>query len=170
MTLLILHLAATLFMTGLGWFVQVVHYPLLHRVGVGGFHNYESEHKRRTSPVVAPVMLFELASGIWLVLAPPEGVEVALLLAGVALLAVVWGSTFVLQVPLHRDLERGFAAHVVDRLVATNWIRTVAWSLRAVLLMFVVHALLTTAGVPEATEAPQTPAPTLPPVQGVLLK
>ena len=34
--LLLLHAAATLFMTGLIWFVQVVHYPLFARVGEDG--------------------------------------------------------------------------------------------------------------------------------------
>lgn len=173
MTLLLLHVAATVFMTGLGWFVQIVHYPLLHRVGASGFHQYEAEHMRRTSPVVAPVMLFELGTGIWLVLAPPAGIEAAMLLVNAALLAVVWGSTFVLQVPLHRDLERGFAAHTVDRLVATNWVRTAAWSLRAVLLLSLVHGLLAlpaAVAAPMAQPAVESSTPTLPPIQGVLLK
>lgn len=42
--LLITHAAATLWMTGLIWFVQVVHYPLFALVGSTGFAAYESAH------------------------------------------------------------------------------------------------------------------------------
>ena len=167
MTLLVLHVAATLFMTGLVWFVQIVHYPLLHRVGTAGFSRYELEHTRRTSPVVAPMMLFELGSGVWLALAPPVGVQSALLLANAVLLAIIWGSTFVLQSPLHRSLASGLAAGSVDRLVSTNWIRTASWSVRSVLLLLV---LLPMTEPPPPASAPPEATQTLPPMQGVLLK
>ncbi|MDA0336698.1 MAG: hypothetical protein O2782_16160 [bacterium] len=169
MTLLLLHFAATLFMTGLVWFVQAVHYPLMHRVGGSGFSRYEAEHTRRTSPVVAPMMLFELGSGIWLVLAPPPGVDVLLLLINVAVLAVIWGSTIVLQKPIHRDLEQGFTADVLDRLVSTNWIRTVSWSLRAVLLLYVLQTLAAVPLQPAPVTVPAAvkAAPSGPPIQVV---
>jgi len=171
MTLLLLHFAATLFMTGLVWFVQAVHYPLLHRVGGAAFTRYETGHSRRTSPVVAPVMFFELGSGAWLALVPPALADPLLMLVNAALLLVVWGSTIALQKPLHRNLVQGFSADSVDRLVSTNWIRTVAWSLRALLLLFVLQTLLLappqTVATPVATPG-DTPA--LPPIQGVLLK
>jgi hypothetical protein len=175
MTLLLLHFAATLFMTGLVWFVQVVHYPLMHRVGGGVFTRYETEHTRRTSPVVAPMMLFELGTGVWLALAPPAAAGSLLLLINAAVLAVIWGSTIVLQRPLHRDLAQGFAANSVDRLVSTNWIRTVAWSLRALLLLSVLQMSVTSMPATSLPgQQPQAPpaaaAQSLPPIQGVLLK
>ena len=51
---------------------------------------------------------------------------------GVVLLVVVWGATFFVAVPRHNLLAAGFNAAVIDSLVATNWIRTIAWTLRAV--------------------------------------
>jgi hypothetical protein len=44
-------------------------------------------------------------------------------------------STARLQVPCHRKLARGFDADVARRLVATNWIRTVCWSLRLLIAL-----------------------------------
>jgi hypothetical protein len=76
------------------------------------------------------MMVLELAFASLLALAPPAGSS-SLAWQGLALLAVVWLSTFLLQVPCHRRLERGFDAAAASRLVATNWIRTIAWSLRA---------------------------------------
>ncbi len=133
MTLLLIHAVATWFMTGLIWFVQVVHYPLMARVGSEGYRTYQLEHERRTTWVVMPVMMIELGCAVWLLFDRPEEVPGWLVSVGLGLLAVVWLSTACLQVPCHRQLESGFDAGIHRRLVATNWIRTVCWSLRAVL-------------------------------------
>ncbi|MEY4607349.1 MAG: hypothetical protein RLY45_2109, partial [Actinomycetota bacterium] len=39
------HLVATMFMVGLIWFVQVVHYPLMAAVGEQQFVAYEDRHR-----------------------------------------------------------------------------------------------------------------------------
>ena len=122
------HAAATLFMTGVIWFVQVVHYPLFGRVGAAEFRAYEREHARRTGWVVGPAMVVELL--LALALAARGGV---LAWAGLALLGVIWASTAFVQVPLHRRLERGADTAARRRLVRTNWIRTAAWTARAVI-------------------------------------
>ena len=130
----LLHNAATLFMTGVIWFVQVVHYPLFDRVG-GRFADYVNEHARRTAPFVAPVMILEVLSGCWLAGWGPAEMVVALRI-NAALLLVTWLSTFLLQVPLHRRLREGGGPGLVPRLVAGNWIRTICWSVRCVLLLW----------------------------------
>lgn len=132
--LLDIHLIATLFMTGLIWFVQVVHYPLFAKVGADGYMMYQDAHMTRTTWVVAPVMLLEAASASAIVLLP--GINGKLLpLVGLMLLVVVWVSTAVLQVPCHQRLQRGFDDAAVRRLVASNWIRTMAWSARSLVAL-----------------------------------
>lgn len=132
------NLASTIFMVGLIWFVQIVHYPLFERVGEAGFIHYEAEHVRRTTNVVAPIMLLEAASTLLLLIAPPLDVSLAWLWINATLLAVIWLSTWRLQVPRHEQLTYGFEATALARLVATNWIRTIAWSARAVMLLILV--------------------------------
>ncbi len=90
--LLLGHVGATLFMVGLIWFVQVVHYPLFGHVGGEGF----------------------------------------------VLLAVVWLSTALLQVPRHTTLGSGFDAAAHRFLVASNWLRTVCWSAHGLLVLWMV--------------------------------
>jgi hypothetical protein len=51
-----------------------------------------------------------------------------------ALVLVVWLSTFLLQVPGHNRLKNGKDRILIRRLVATNWIRTAAWSLKALIV------------------------------------
>lgn len=132
--LLAVHAVATLSMTGLIWFVQVVHYPLMARVGAKQFPAYEAMHTARTTWVVAPLMLVELASAVALAVIRPDGVGSWQPIAALALLAGIWASTAWLQVPQHRRLADGFDRDAHAKLVGTNWLRTVGWSLRALLV------------------------------------
>ena len=141
MTLLLIHAAATWFMTGLVWFVQVVHYPLFAGVGAAEFARYAQSHSQRTTWVVMPVMLIELAATVALLLTPPAAraaVPVWMTWAGAGLLAIVWLSTFLLQVPRHEELAAGFQVAAHSRLVATNWIRTAAWTGRGILSLLML--------------------------------
>jgi hypothetical protein len=139
---LLLQAFATFAMTGLIWFVQVVHYPLFRSVGAPGYAAYQAEHMRLTTLVVAPLMLLEAATALWLVLDRPAFVSSARAWAGLALLAVAWLATVFLSVPRHEALRHGFDASAHAALVATNWIRTAAWSARSVLLLLVLRAAL----------------------------
>jgi hypothetical protein len=58
------------------------------------------------------------------------------------LVAVVWASTAVLQVPRHQTLAASFDAAAHADLVRTNWIRTVAWSARGGLMLSVLGQML----------------------------
>ncbi|HEU0077488.1 MAG TPA: hypothetical protein VFQ76_07545 [Longimicrobiaceae bacterium] len=139
---LLLNVASTGVMIGVIWLVQVVHYPLFGGVGRDGWTGYAAAHGRRTTWVVGPPMLVELATGIALVLRPPQGIPPAALWAGLALIAVAWASTALLQVPRHRVLGAGWDAAAHRSLVAGNWLRTAAWTLRGVLLLLVLARLL----------------------------
>jgi hypothetical protein len=136
--LLLLHAAATLFMTGLIWFVQIVHYPLFASVGRADFAAYEREHTRRTTLVVGPVMLVEALAAIALLAARPSPAA----WSGLGLLAVIWISTAFLQVPQHNILGFGFDPAAHARLVQTNWLRTAAWTARALLALGLLRRYL----------------------------
>jgi hypothetical protein len=123
----IVHAAATLFMCGLIWFVQVVHYPLFSRVGDDVFPEYERRHVRWTGFVVGAPMTVELIAAA--AIAAVQGGVLAWF--GLAMLGVIWLSTWWWQVPAHRALGHGFDAVAHRRLVRTNWVRTIAWSVRA---------------------------------------
>ena len=142
LTLLSVHLAATAAMTGLIWFVQVVHYPLFASVGEPQFVAYEASHRWRTSLVVGPLMGLETFTALILVVSPPAGQGRTLALVGVALLAVIHASTVLLQIPRHTELSEAHDHAAIRRLVRSNWVRTVGWSARGVLAvaMLVVAA------------------------------
>ena len=132
---LLVHLAATLALAGLIWFVQLVHYPLMRWVGPQAFVEYQASHTRRTGLLAGALMALEGTTGLILLARPPAGVPALLPRLGCLLLLVIWFSTALLQIPRHRALARGFDAGVHRTLVSTNWIRTVAWSLRGFLVL-----------------------------------
>jgi hypothetical protein len=137
------HLAATLALAGLIWTVQLVHYPLFAGVGAEGFAAYEAAHQTRITWLVGPLMLVELGAAVVLAAGlGPEGVPGWMIWTGLALLGVIWSSTALVQVPLHRVLGDGFEASAHARLVATNWVRTAAWTARAGLALAMTAVLL----------------------------
>lgn len=129
------HLLCSLYMLGLIWFVQLVHYPLFAEVGRDCFVAYARHHTRRTSWVTAPIMLLELGTAVLLVYFQQRSGWYWANLAGIALL---WLSTFFIQVPLHNRLVRVYDPVAVKKLVQTNWLRTLIWTLRAVALLYLL--------------------------------
>ena len=136
--LLWVHASATWLMVGIIWFVQVVHYPLFAAVPSQAFQAYQEKHVRRTGWVVAPPMLVEVGSALALTLYPSESLDAWLVWGGVALLLVVWGATAVFSVPLHNQLLNGFDARAHRRLLRTNWLRTLAWTLRGLFAVWLI--------------------------------
>jgi hypothetical protein len=136
--LLLAHAAATLFMVGIIWFVQVVHYPLFARVGAAGFAAYSTRHTRLTGLVVGPPMLVEAVTAVALVVRTPPEVSNWLLWAGLVLLAGIWLSTVLLQSRRHTELGLGFDLSAHRSLVGSNWVRTVLWSLRGLIVLWIL--------------------------------
>ncbi|MCB0857683.1 MAG: hypothetical protein KDB57_06140 [Solirubrobacterales bacterium] len=138
---LLANVAATLFMTGLTWFVQVVHYPLFPLVGGDGFSEYHQRHSNRTTWVVLPPMLVELITSFVLLNDPP-GDELGLAVAGAVLAAATWALTAVGAAPAHGRIGReGLNPELQRRLIRISWVRTVTWTAHA----GVVIALLSVA-------------------------
>ena len=137
--LLLAHAAATLFMVGVIWFVQVVHYPLFARVGTPDFSAYSLRHTRLTGLVVGPPMLLEAGTAFALVVWTPPDISAYLAWAGLLLVALIWLSTALLQAPKHTTLGGGFDPTAHRFLVSSNWLRTVLWSLRAIVVLGILY-------------------------------
>ncbi|MEM8599872.1 MAG: hypothetical protein AAGF99_08125 [Bacteroidota bacterium] len=140
--LLLVHVLATLTMFGAIWIVQVVHYPLFSGVGLERWTAYEAAHQTRITWIVGPAMLLELGTALALWWLRPDSLPAWMPWVGLVLVGVTWASTAFIQVPLHNTLSAAFDAEAHARLVDTNWIRTVAWSLRAGLVLWMTALLL----------------------------
>ena len=140
--ILLVNLTATCLMTGIIWFVQHVHYPLLAQVEMGQAVAVAEEHQRRTGHVVALPMAVEGLTTLALLAQQPAGVNWFLPWIGAILLAIALGCTVFLSVPLHAKMATNPDARVGAKLVATNWPRTFAWSLRAVVCVVMVAQMV----------------------------
>lgn len=69
--LLLMQFASSLFMTGLIWFVQLVHYPLMKFGDAQQFSSFCQAHQNRTTWVVAGPMFLELGTALWLLIIDP---------------------------------------------------------------------------------------------------
>lgn len=111
------------------------------RVPVSEFAAYEHEHQNRTTFVVAPTMLIEALTAVMLLVVVPPGSGRLLPAIGITLLAVNWLYTFLVQGPLHARLGTGFDAGAHRRLVLSNWLRTLAWTGRGILVLVMLGAV-----------------------------
>ena len=128
-------------MCGLIWFVQVVHYPLFARTDTTHSPDYADENQRRTAPVVLPPMLVEAVTAAIIAINPPPAIGRPAALAGLAMVAALWLSTLLVQMPLHAQLKHaGHTPATVAALVQSNWLRTILWSARAMLAIWMLHA------------------------------
>ncbi len=140
--ILLANFVATCLMTGVIWFVQWVHYPLLAQVPVDRAVETAVEHQRRTGQVLAIPMAVEGFTTLGLLISRPESVQIFWPWFGAVLLAVALGSTVIVSVPLHAKMATNPTADVGQRLVVTNWPRTIAWSLRAVVCAVMILQVL----------------------------
>ncbi len=134
----ILNLASTFYMVGLIWFVQIVHYPLFKSVGKDNFVNYEASHSFLTTMVVLPPMLIEMFTAFALIFYPTPSLKGNLVYLLFFMVVLIWTSTGLLQVPQHSILGAGFNETAHNKLVYTNWIRTILWTLRGIILCFLI--------------------------------
>ncbi len=138
--ILIAQAIASAAMCGVVWFVQLSHYPSFDLVGGDG-REYSRENQRRTARVVVPFMLVEATTAALVAWSPPPGVPRLAAVAGLALVAATSMSTAVVQMPLHARLARdGHDAATIAALVRSNWLRTLLWSLRAALAVWMLRA------------------------------
>jgi len=132
-SLLAAHAAATWALVGLIWMVQLVHYPLFAKIGAEQFRHYHALHGRQITWIVAPLMLTELVTALlWLA----GGEKAMWLWISLVPLAFVWVATWRVQIPLHRELAKGFDPETHRRLVSSNWWRTGAWTIRGVCVLY----------------------------------
>ena len=140
--ILLANFVATCLMTGVIWFVQWVHYPLLAQVPVDRAVETAVEHQRRTGQVLAIPMAVEGFTTLGLLISRPESVQIFWPWFGAVLLAVALGSTVFVSVPLHAKMAANPTTDIGRRLVVTNWPRTIAWSLRAVVCSVMILQVL----------------------------
>ena len=129
--LVLIHLISTSLMVGIIWVIQVVHYPSFHFIGNSRYISFQKFHMERISYIVIPVMLVESISGFLLIY---DELNLILLISMVLLLSI-WMLTAFFFASVHQKLVSVYQLEMVAKLVKINWIRTLLWTLRLLLLI-----------------------------------
>lgn len=120
-------------MTSVIWLVQVNHYPAFRYIDKDRFQEFARFHVSSITGVVAPLMIIEFISGVLLIMLTPKNYAYIGNFIGIL---IIWISTQFLSIPCHNRLVEGYDSISIERLIKTNWIRTITWSLRAGLLIY----------------------------------
>lgn len=106
------------------WLVQLIIYPSFGYIEEKAFVGWHGRYTALMGLIVSPLMLLQV------------GVEVSSILEQdsrwqrILLILAIWSATVILSVPCHSRLRRaGKDLTIIKRLVKSNWIRTLCWSL-----------------------------------------
>ena len=131
------HLIFTSIMTGVIWVIQIVHYPSFHFIEKDLYTAFQKFHMNKISIIVMPIMLAELITGIMLFF--DNSFKSPFLTISIIILVLIWLITGVFFTKVHNELIAGYQELVVNQLIAMNWIRTLLWTLRLLLLTCFVY-------------------------------
>jgi len=107
------------------WLVQLVIYPSFLRVKTSELLAWHKAYTFRVSFVILPLMFGQLALSISSVVGDASILE----WIAFAFVLVCWILTFFVSVPLHRKIEQNdITRETRQKLIATNWPRTILWS------------------------------------------
>ena len=146
MTLFIAFLFLAIYNAGCMTTLQLQHYGIYPSVGKEHFAGYMRANNRAAAlPTIVPAMLLLLSSLVVMLQRPgfvrPYEAAAAL---GLNLVALI--STFVWQRPIQGDMAvSGYDEAKIRRLIATNWIRTIAHWLIAILGIVILTRLVAVA-------------------------
>lgn len=113
--------------------VQIVIYPCFHSISDEFFSNWHFNYMKTISLVIGPLMIIQA------IIISYQCINVRDIISILSLLSVlvVWITTISISVPCHNALQTsGYNTIIVDRLINTNWIRTISWLITLILSVF----------------------------------
>ena len=119
-------------MCGLIWVIQLVHYPTFNFVDEPKFSAFERFHTTRITLIVVPIMIIELLSAVVLVMYAQN----LIFITNLIFVLVIWLVTFTFSVPFHTALCKAKNDQLIQKLILTNWLRTILWTIKSILLIF----------------------------------
>jgi hypothetical protein len=130
----LLQIISTFLLTGLSWYVQLVHYPLFHFVSSSEFHQFHKAHVIRTNVMVLSLLPIEIITTCLTALYGFPGLTHTQWMFGAVLLLGICLLTVTVQMPIHNKLSNEKSKDDIEKLTRSHWIRTALWSLRLALL------------------------------------
>jgi hypothetical protein len=112
------------------WIVQLVIYPSFEEIEESRFPRWHKKYTFRISLIVLPLMISQVVLLGRLIY--HNSFNTVFIIQGL-LIFVAWVVTFTLSVPCHKKLSEKKDTYQIKRLIASNWLRTAAWTITSIL-------------------------------------
>ena len=126
-------LFSNLIMIGVSLITHFVTYPSFKLIKSSLFSEFHKSYTNKMLFIVAPVMILELISSLFLVIfdVSDNNTEIGLLIS----LLLIWFLTFFIIVPIHNKLTVNYNKDLNQKLIKYNGLRTIFWIIKLILFI-----------------------------------
>ena len=126
-------LFSNLIMVGVSLITHFVTYPSFKLIKSSLFSEFHKSYTNKMLLIVAPVMILELISSLFLVIfdVSDNNTEIGLLIS----LLLIWFLTFFIIVPIHNKLTVNYNKDLNQKLIKYNGLRTIFWIIKLILFI-----------------------------------
>ena len=120
-------------MVGVSLITHFVTYPSFKLIKSSLFSEFHKSYTNKMLFIVAPVMILELISSLFLVIfdVSDNNTEIGLLIS----LLLIWFLTFFIIVPIHNKLTTNYNKDLNQKLIKFNGLRTIFWIIKLILFI-----------------------------------
>ena len=120
-------------MVGVSLITHFVTYPSFKLIRSSLFSEFHKSYTNKMLFIVAPVMILELISSLFLVIfdVSDNNTEIGLLIS----LLLIWFLTFFIIVPIHNKLTVNYNKDLNQKLIKYNGLRTIFWIIKLTLFV-----------------------------------
>ena len=120
-------------MVGVSLITHFVTYPSFKLIKSSLFSEFHKSYTNKMLLIVAPVMILELISSLFLVIfdVSDNNTEIGLLIS----LLLIWFLTFFIIVPIHNKLTVNYNKDLNQKLIKYNGLRTIFWIIKLILFI-----------------------------------
>ena len=120
-------------MVGVSLITHFVTYPSFKLIRSNLFSEFHKSYTNKMLFIVAPVMILELISSLFLVIfdVSDNNTEIGLLIS----LLLIWFLTFFTIVPIHNKLTVNYNKDLNQKLIKFNGLRTIFWIIKLILFI-----------------------------------
>ena len=123
----LLNFVTSFLMMGVIITTQIVNYPLFLSISKNDFNNFHSKYTNKITAIVIPLMITELILSIILLISIQNYMTILIFTT----ISLIFISTIFIQVPIHKKIKKEFNKNLLNKLIQTNWIRTILWFVKS---------------------------------------
>ncbi len=120
------------YMLAIIWLIQLIHYPSFLHINENEFKDFHAKHTQIMGFLVGPIMVLELIISCMQLSTGVNASSISLLI----IVLCLWFFTFFVSVPIHNKLSGGFQKTLIQKLILTNWLRTLLWTIKFLMMSF----------------------------------